>query len=402
MKKLLVVLFLIISTSCFADFSSFYSSATSLFSIDPNTGLTTLPILLIPVGGKYEGMGTAYTAYANDSTAIEINPAVSAVLPFTELGFIHHDWISDSNFEGLLYTMRLGDWGFGATAKVLYVPFTSYNDWGAAQASGYYSEGVLTLNTAYNFFSSYSFFGVALGVNGKLAYRYIPQSVAEGQSTIAGVFDVGLLTRFNLFKFYNSTDKNFSVGLTVKNLGFTSLQENLPTMTTVGLAYSPIRPLTFDVDLNYPFTLNSDYPATVPYFAFGADVEVAPFVSLQTGFRVTGGDPFITLGTMVNVSIISFDINYNVDLASQGPFDQFSVEAKFRLGDFGRAALREKADELYLEGVEAYANGDSAKAIELWTEVLSIYPKYDPAKQNIEVVLKSLELQKQMQSEEPG
>jgi hypothetical protein len=400
MKKLLVILILIlISTSCFADFASFYSSATSLFSIDPNSGLTTLPILLIPVGGKYEGMGTAFTAYANDSTAIEINPAASSVLPFTELGFIHHDWIADSNFESVIYTMRLGDFGFGASAKLLYVPFTHYNDWGLSLGNGYYSEGVITFNTSYNFFSNYYFFGLAVGLNSKLAYRYVPSNIAEDQSTIAGVFDIGLLTRFNLFKFYYSTDKNFSIGLTVKNLGFTSLQENLPTMTTVGLAYSPIRPLTIDVDLNFPFSFDNRYPAMSPYFAIGANVEMAEFISLQTGFRVTGGDPFVTLGASVNIGTLSIVANYNLNLASSGFADQFSVEAKFQLGDFGRAVAKVKADELYLDGVEAFANGDLLKAIQLWNECLSTCPKYDPARSNIKVAQDSINLQEQMNQE---
>ena len=53
----------------------------------------------------------------------------------------------------------------------------------------------------------------------------------------------GLLTRFNLLKFYHSRSKNFSVGAAIKNLGFNALEEPLPTLASAGFAYSPFRPL---------------------------------------------------------------------------------------------------------------------------------------------------------------
>ena len=46
-----------------ADFYSAWSNLLKNFA-DPNTGLTSFPTLLIPMGGRLEGMGTAYTAMA--------------------------------------------------------------------------------------------------------------------------------------------------------------------------------------------------------------------------------------------------------------------------------------------------------------------------------------------------
>src|SRR5579864_5409475 len=62
---------------------------------DPNTGLTSFPTLMVPLGGISEGMGTAYAAVSMDSGFIESNPAASSVMDNAELAFYHHNWIAD-------------------------------------------------------------------------------------------------------------------------------------------------------------------------------------------------------------------------------------------------------------------------------------------------------------------
>lgn len=65
---LLVLAFWLTSALVHAEFADFFGDWTDLFSgnVDPNAGLTALPVLQIPMGGKYEGMGTAYTAISGD------------------------------------------------------------------------------------------------------------------------------------------------------------------------------------------------------------------------------------------------------------------------------------------------------------------------------------------------
>ena len=70
------------------------------------------------------------------------------------------------------------------------------------------------------------------------------------------------------------------------------------------------------------------------------------------------------------------------------------------LGDNGRKALREKADELYLTGLEEYAKGNIADAIKYWNMVLQIDPQYIPAKENIEIAKRTLQLQKTMEQKQ--
>jgi tetratricopeptide (TPR) repeat protein len=385
-----------------------YAGWSSLMSgfADPNTGLRSFPTLLVPLGGMAESMGTAYTAMARDAGYIEYNPAASSVLPTSELALYHHAWIADSNLEGVVYTNRFNDLGIGASAKMLYVPFTAYNDWGAAVANNYISETIGTVNVSYNFLSSYSFSGIALGANLKVAYRNIPNIASlsvTNQSALAVMTDVGALTSFNLLKFYNSQSRNFSVGLAVKNLGIETLSdEYLPQTATAGIAWSPLRPWTMDLDFNYPFSFPGQPPAETWNVAFGTTVAVTSFLSVQGGVLMKADNPRLSLGAALALGTLALDMNYNLDLSgSVNPLDKFSVQAKFDLGDAGRAARARQVEELFLQGVEAYANGDYEKALSFWQEALKLDPKYSPASDNIRIVQQTMVLQEQMQNAAP-
>jgi hypothetical protein len=178
-----------------ADSSNLYHQlfATLESQIDLNAGLTVFPSLLIPAGGRLEGMGTAFTAVADDSGFIEANPAASASLAQSELSVLHNNWISDTRLESVVYTTRFDNLGLGAAAKVLYLPFTQYNSWGERSASAHISDSIATLNASYNFFSSYSFFGLSVGANVKAGYRSIPSVFATGQSALTVMADVGFV-----------------------------------------------------------------------------------------------------------------------------------------------------------------------------------------------------------------
>jgi hypothetical protein len=401
------VLLTLIQLSSWAQ-ENFFGGWTDLVNsfADNNTGLRSFPTLLIPMGGISEGMGTAYTAVCRDADYIEYNPAGSAILPSSQLGLYHHAWIADSNMESAVYTTRFNDLGIGAAGKFLYVPFTAYNDWGAAVANNYISETIGTLNVAYNFLSNYYFSGVAVGGNLKVAYRNIPDIAAlsvSNQSALALMGDVGALTSFNLGKFYNSQSKNFSVALVVKNLGIDTLaDEYLPQMATAGLAWSPLRPWTIALDFTYPFSFPGQPPAELCYFALGTSVAVTSFLSVQGGVLMEAANPTISLGASINLGTLALIMNYNLDLSgSLDPLDKFSVEARFDLGDSGRSARTQKAEALYLQGVEEFANGNFQKAISLWQQVLEIDPKYQPAADDIRTASHTMAVQQQSETVTP-
>ena len=404
-KRAFALLFFVLCAAAWADNNDLISSWVGTFSpyIDPNTGLTIFPTLSVPMGGRYEGMGTAHVAVGLDTGFIESNPAASSILRNTQLSFYHHNWIADTSLEGVVYTIRFDDLGIGVGGKLLYVPFTYHNEWGADGPSGYVSESIATLNLSYNFFQNYYFYGLAAGMNLKAAYRSIPDAFSANQSTLALLSDFGIRTSFNVMKFFHSRDKNVSLGATLRNLGFSTIQgEQLPLTASAGLSYSPLRPWIIAYDFNYPLSLDPvNAPAEQWNMAFGTNVNVTDFISIQGGVLLKLSNPHVSLGTSIDLGYVNFVVNYNLDLSGRmNPEDKFSVQAQFNLGDFGRAAVQAEVDQLYLAGVEEYAKGNYEKAMEYWTRVLELDPTYLPAKDNISSTRRSIDLQREIELRE--
>ncbi|MDR1625762.1 MAG: UPF0164 family protein [Spirochaetia bacterium] len=399
------MLFLLVLTVSFplfaADFNDVYADVAEDFEFlqDPNTGMTVFPILTIPLGGEYEGMGTAYTAVARDSSFFDANPAASAMMRYTELSVMHNNWIADTNIEGIVYANREDRWGYAFAGKFLYVPFTGYNYWGERTSTGYYSETIAIANVSRNFFADYYFSGVSLGANLKAAYRHVSENIAVGQSAFGVMADVGMLTRFDFMKPYYSRDKNAAFGMTIKNLGPSVMGEPLPMSLTTGIAYSFFRPWLLALDVNVPFSFNQkDYPAEKPGGALGSSLSLTDFFSVQAGFLIKGGNPRVSVGSLVGMDDFSLVVNYTLDMTTQlSNLDRFSVAMKINLGDNGREERYQRATELYLAGVDFYAKGDISQSIAYCEKALEIDPDYVPAQETIDMARRGRDLQIRME-----
>lgn len=385
-------------------FSQWYDSAlTSVGDADvANTGLTVFPTLTIPVGGEIEALGTAYTAAARDASFIDANPAASSRLARTELAIYRSNLIADTNMDSLAYTTRLADpedLGVGFGVKYLQVPFTSYDDFGVAIAGGRYTEAIAAVNLAYNFLSSFYFSGVSLGVNAKLAYRGVPESIAPNQSAVGVMADVGVLTRFNALKFYSAIEPNTSIGIAIRNAGPPVRDEPLPTSAVFGIAWSPLRPWLIVADFGINIRPFTDTPAPPPTFALGSAVAVTDFFDFRAGFLMLGGNPRISMGGALALAEVELEVNYTLDLTTQlTAIDRFSIQASFNLGDRGRGARDDRVRELYLEAIRAFAVGDLETAIDATEEAISLDPSFEPAIETFEMVSRMKALQDQMES----
>lgn len=365
-----------------------------VYGIDNNAGLTALPVLNVPMGGRSEGMGTAFSAVADDASFIEWNPAGSSMLDKTELAFFHNNWIADTKVEGAVYSIRFDNLGLSAGGKWLYLPFTEYDQFGDRASKGYYSESVGILNASYNFFSGYYFSGISVGANVKGAFRSVPDysndrgSVISGsgaqQSAFAPMADLGALSRFNLFKFYYSREKNASLALVIRNIGPPVLGDPLPTVMTTGISYKPIRPVLLSFDFSVPINLQDPTLSERPYWAVGASVATTQFLTMRTGLLAKTGNVRYTLGSAVVLDSITLDINYTLDLLTQlQPLNRVSLAVRFDLGDRGRAEKAAQVDSYYIKGLEAYAQGDLKEAEKDWVAALRLDPTFDPAKEGL-------------------
>ncbi len=387
-----------VSADTFADA---YGTIADFFgtSAARRTGLTAFPVLTIPVGGRYEGLGTAYTAVARDTGFFDANPAASASIERTELALQHTNLIADANMESIAYTSRFTNFGFGAAGKFLHVPFTEYDAFGDQVTTMRYTESVAGVNASYRLFNSFHHYGLAVGANIKGAYRHIPDRIEPDQSAFAYMADFGMLTRFNFLKFHAARERNFSVGLTARNIGPPVQDDPLPSTLTAGLAYRPLRPLEFSFDFQLPIQPFTDLPAEPPAYAGGVSALVTEFFGLHTGFLLKGGNPRATIGGMLDFENTRFVANYTLDMTTQvGTVDRFSVEAAFKFGDRGRAERVQRAEDYYLEALLAFADGDLTRTVELSERALEIDSGFTPAEETLKSAERTLAMQRRLEA----
>jgi hypothetical protein len=416
----------VFSFPCFAvDFDSDnYGSISDyleeVYGIDDNAGLTAFPVLNVPMGGRAEGMAGAFSAVIDDVSFIEWNPAGSARLSRTELAFFHNNWIADTKVEGAAFGMRNNDFGIAAATKWVYTPFTEYNLWGDRVSKGYYAEGVVILNAAVNLFPGYYFRGLAVGVNIKPAFRFVPDyadsdsdeltidtdEIISGsgasQSAVALMGDLGFLYRGNFLKFYNSRDENFSLALVMKNFGipdvtFKLMEDPLPSAVVAGVAYRPIRPVLVSFDYTVPINLYDIVLSEKPSYAAGFSVTISRFLSMWGGLRLKAGGTRVAIGSSVALEKIAFDINYTLDLATQiQPLNRVSVGVRLDLGDRGRSRIDRQVDEFYLAGLDSYSQGNDTDAKRLWQEALQLNAHFEPAREGLSAIRAAEELQQRV------
>jgi hypothetical protein len=378
-----------------------------IYGADDNAGLTAFPVLSVPMGGRAEGMASAFGAVSDDISFLEYNPAGSSMLSRSELAFFHNNWIADTKIEGAVFASRIRDFGFAAGAKWLYTPFTEYNLFGDRVSKGYYSEMVGVLNGSWNFLSGYYFSGVSLGVNLKGAFRFVPDYTdneghilsgsGNSQSTAMVMTDIGVLTRFDFLKPYTSRERNTSFALVIRNLGPPAMEDPLPTVGSAALSWKPLRPLLFSFDFFYPINLLEPKLSEKPYWAVGAAVNVTSFLSLRTGLMLKGGNIRLAMGSAVNLDKIALDVNYSLDLMTQmQPLNRVSVGVRFNLGDQGRRQLSDQVDNLYLAGLEAYSQGNYPEAQYCFEEALRLNPRFDPAREGLEIIQKVQDIEKRI------
>jgi hypothetical protein len=388
------------------DYDSITDYLKGIYGVDDNAGLTAFPVLNIPLGGRAEGMAGSFSAVADDISFLEWNPAGSSMLPKTELAFFHNNWIADTKIEGASFASRFRDFGFAAGGKWLYTPFTEYNMYGERASKGYYSEAVATLNGSFNFLSGYYFSGVSLGANIKGAFRFVPDfsdsddldskagSRVSGsgweQSAAMAMADIGALTRINFLKFYYSREQNLSLALVIRNLGPPAKGDPLPTVAAAGLSWKPLRPLLLSFDYSFPINMTDFDLSEQPYWAAGLSVQVTGFLSMRGGLLAKGGNTRIAVGSAVDMQKLSLDLNYTLDLLTQlTPLNRISLGIRFNLGDQGRADRKAETETLYLQGLDAYAQGDAEQARYYWEEALKVNPRFEPAAEGLALIMRS-------------
>ncbi len=170
-------------------------------------------------------MGGAFTAVADDATALYWNTAGLSQLTHLQVSLMHISYLDGINYEFIAGAIPFQPGStLGLSASYDYVPaFNSTNDPSAVPGSA--SDLVVDLGFGQSFNSN-----VAVGIGAKIINSQLLNYGATGEGV-----DGGLL--------FSSDHREFNLGLSVQNIGYFSnysqyvAQENLPMAFRGGCSY---------------------------------------------------------------------------------------------------------------------------------------------------------------------
>ena len=198
--KLILMIFLIsgISGQAKAQQTPFSSSVS-------NVGTTAATFLNIGVGSRANAMGGAFTAIADDATALYWNPAGLVECAHAEITINHSDWFLDIYHEFVGAVIPAGRQSFGLCVTYLGVPDQEVRTIAEPEGTGnYYNASDLMLGVSYAFRFTDQF---SMGFTGK----FIRQSIYHCSGSAEAV-DFGALYHPSYFKWLN-------IGMQIANFG---------------------------------------------------------------------------------------------------------------------------------------------------------------------------------------
>ena len=167
------------------------------------TGTTSAKFLSIGVGSNAVGMGGAYTAVADDATAMYWNPAGLSFHDTKEIYFNHANWIADISFDYFGLTLPLNPrstLGFNITSVTMdEMEVTRYGNEDTGEtfkAADYAIASTYAMDLTDRF---------SIGINGKFIQQSIANSHARG-------FAIDFGTLF-------TTPFGFNLGTSISNFG---------------------------------------------------------------------------------------------------------------------------------------------------------------------------------------
>jgi hypothetical protein len=246
-------------------------------------------------------MGGAFTAIADDKTAIYYNPAGLSQLRWSEASISYNRWILDTSLTSLTYGHSFGLGGSAAVGFTYYDSGDIEKRGDTKDADGSFRHTGMAARLAYG---NEFFEGVSLG----LAVKYAAETL-DGQSSgaVAGDFGVHYKTILD----FGET----SFGAAAQNIGSKLWEEyDMPLLVRAGVAVKPSKDF---------LTLAAEYVAPqagIPYMGVGMEITPGD-LSLRAGYRAgvsdVSGLSAITLGFGYRYTQ-DYDYLFNYAFSTQG------------------------------------------------------------------------------------
>jgi type IX secretion system protein PorV len=323
-------------------------------------GTTTGELLKIPISARAVGMGEAYTAAADDSSALYWNPAGLSFMQQKEATFMHSSLIESINYEHLAFAAPGDNYSAGASMSYL----------GYGSIAGYDNAGnPIGDQSAYSYIFSG---GASTFVHERLSVGFTGSVLREDLAGVgANTFAANLGTMYGLASHPLAGD--YRLGFSVLNLGpglkFDSERDPLPRKIQFGAEAMHIK--------EWPLNLTAD--VTIPndnstYIGLGSEYWFKEIIALRLGYAGSNDEgKGLRLGLGLKLREFLFDYAY-------GGFGDFGathrIELSLRWGEPMRQLNREQR-AILREAKRAGDKGDYIQEILTMNELLEKDPSND-------------------------
>lgn len=245
-------------------------SSISLDAMTSKTGVTSANFLKLGVGPRAAAMGEAFSAVADDVTAIYWNPAGLAQLEQDELATMYKEWFVNINSGSLAYAHPSNTKKYTQAFAINYVDAGEIHQTtkdGQTNAIFRPEDFAISFSRA-----KYIRKNLAVGSTVKYIHQRLYNENANGFAV-----DSGILYRISNTFYLSGVIQNLGTKMKFVDQGF-----ELPLTFKTGLAYR-LKTLIFTADYNKP-TDNE------PSINFGFESNVGKTISLRLGYRYEKGD----------------------------------------------------------------------------------------------------------------
>lgn len=275
--------------------------------------------LKIGAGARPEAMGGAYTALADDVSALHYNPAGLSSLAKKEAGVTHTEYLLGAKFDFVGYGQptKLGTFALGM------VRLDTGNQEGR-DINRQVAAGFTAVDSAYSLGFSRRIQPASLSLGANL--KFLQSRIGEDSASTFAM-DIGVIHQLK--------DKPFSAGFSVLNIGqgmkFISQRDPLPLTLSLGGAYRVAGALHLALDVRHE---PNDRRTSV---GIGTEYAVLPMFSLRAGYAsrssitpTSGTSPLTGLGGGFGLKMKNYTADYTfTPFGELGNVQRISLGARF-------------------------------------------------------------------------